>query len=131
MTYSQIAIFFILVYLFLGTSNEPQHKDLYVMYSDTHELFKIGISNNPNRRVNEVRRDIGGEVALLKVYPQMARLENDLHNRFYESRILFKDNKGAKVTEWFCLSDKQLMTLDSIVINQSIEDRFCHINICE
>lgn len=106
-------------------------KDLYVMYSEDHSLFKIGISNDVYRRVSEVRRSTGGQVEVLKIYPKMAYIERELHNTFIDSRIMFIDRKGTTVTEWFCLSNQEVMKLDSIVMNRRIQDEFCHLNTCE
>lgn len=110
---------------------KEQKRDLYLMYSDVHQLFKIGISNNPIRRLKEVNRTISGEVIMIKYYPRMAELEKPLHKRFKDRRVKFNDLKKTRVTEWFCLTDRMLMELDSIVVNASINNSFCYTNSCK
>lgn len=116
--------------IFTKPERADQPKDLYMMYSHEYGLYKIGVSNNPERRRNEVDRFVKGDVQLLKVYPQMEEMEKELHGVYTERRVKFPDTRGVRSVEWFCLKDRHIMEIDSIVTNRKIENEFCHANKC-
>lgn len=78
-------------------------KHLYVIKSG--DLYKIGISDNPPKRIYGVKSPNGQKKELLFHYPlrDTRWVESELHGIFYEKRI-----EG----EWFRLTEKELQRID-------------------
>lgn len=79
-------------------------QDLYLMYSTEKDLYKIGISIDPERRVSQIERKVGSEVILVGVWEDKGHKERILH-KHYDSKnvpLMYKDSSVSR--EWFDLN---------------------------
>ena len=84
------------------------HSILYVIRSTTHELHKIGVTNNWNRRQQELEVGIKAEPVHVVRINNANSLEKYLHRRF--------KNKRLPQSEWFNLDDYELDFVRSAVL---------------
>lgn len=91
---------------------EDDTRCVYVIYSGSSGLFKIGISNNYNQRLMQIRAQSGMkiyEVIIIWLEPgrdEPAKIiETTLHEFFKSKRI---------VGEWFSLSIKDLIQIKNL-----------------
>lgn len=86
------------------------HSYLYIIKIVDSNLYKIGVSNNPKRRI----RDISGhlpydiEVKYCAKHPHTYNLEEMIHDNFREQELRH---------EWF-----ELSSIDLIAINNTLKD---------
>lgn len=82
--------------------NEPGF--VYLIWSDTLQLHKIGCSKNPTSRVSCIRREIKGKAKLVHKWKveNMQAAEKSLHLQFAD-----KNEHG----EWFSLSQSDVESL--------------------
>lgn len=88
---------------------QHQNQDtLYLLRCENTGLIKIGITNNVNRRVQE----IGGSLSILAQFkvPTPRKLETELHNRFFSIRVNNTQVNNGR-TEFFQLTDTQIVSL--------------------
>lgn len=113
----------------LGGQSKPYKQDLYLMYSPEYDLYKIGRSNNPERRLKEIQRKAGVDVGLIKIYPYMGGYEPGLHEEFkYKNQIILNPD-GTKGVEWFDMSQADLNNLDSIMNHYTLMEKFDYVNM--
>lgn len=67
---------------------------LYILYYEYLDLFKVGVSNNPKRRIRDIKAHSPFDLKpiFIKNYEDVYKLEKMVHNRWNHNRI-----KG----EWF------------------------------
>ncbi len=87
-------------------------KYVYVMRG-TQWMFKIGISNDPARRVKEVAHKPKIVAQYSFHYNIADRVESFLHIFFKESR---RERKGSGKTEWFRLTILELLVLKFLLV---------------
>ena len=90
--------------------------------------IKIGISNNPVRRVQEVDEHIKGRVIIDKIYPFENRekaldIEQKFHRRFRMKRIFRSGVPGSGYSEFFYLSGSDISKLKKSLSDLSYEPR--------
>lgn len=92
---------------------------IYLLYSKKLNAYKIGISNNPFRRIEEIRKGVSDIEPLTVMYLKNASLlEIDLHNKFKDNRVQF-DHTFDGYSEFFYLNQKELRYVyDRIEIEQ-------------
>ena len=78
-----------------GIQNDPRTYFVYIIANPTHQLFKIGISADPNKR----RKSFGGGTKLIAFGPGDLEKEKKLHLKFAAHRV------GG---EWFELDGESL-----------------------
>ncbi len=84
----------------------PNAGSLYVMDDAANAVSKIGITNNPARRIAEVQRQVGGSklnyVGIMPV-DDMRVAERALHRRFASQNVRHPNHPQGR--EWFNLSE--------------------------
>jgi hypothetical protein len=102
-----------------STNDNISSKKLYILYDDEYELMKIGVSNNPEYRLNSIKLRAKVErsyVKLLKTYENSGMLEKVLHKHYEEyneEHPIYKDGK----TEWFYLKESEIENIDRIIVD--------------
>jgi hypothetical protein len=90
-------------------------KKLYILYDNLYNLYKIGVSKNPNDRVKEITKwHINKDIKILHIYNKCAKYENDLHKMYLllkTNHPVYNDGK----TEWFKLNDEILNEIDNYI----------------
>ena len=84
---------------------------LYLFYDKTYNLMKIGLSNNPKRRIKVIS---GNNLILLKYYKNCGHLEFHLHKKYAQFRTehtIYKDGK----TEWFNLNENEIPNIEKFI----------------
>lgn len=94
-----------------------EDKDLYLVYNPQTELYKIGMSNNPERRLKEIQYDLDAELQLIVIFPEMGYMENRLHKIFASQREIQEIN-GVRSREWFCLNPDDVYFITHLVMEQ-------------
>lgn len=93
---------------------------IYLFQRTTHvrslqHQIKIGVSNNPTRRLESVQETVKGEVSqiMLVKMPGAYVIEDRLHDLFGASRFKMKrrSKKTNGETEWFYLNWLEIITL--------------------
>ena len=121
---------------------------LYVMKNSVG-LYKIGVSNNPERRCNQIRLSSGFDVEVVRVFDTVKpaiKIENFLHKHFKNFRMNgewfkfenFSDSivmDAIKIAENFERKGKEsfedkVESLYQQIINYNVED-LCNIDKCE
>ena len=77
---------------------------VYLIKPQGHNIYKVGSSVNPDRRLKDIQRKAKGlqlEVIAMKQYHDHARAETEWH-------IEFKDSRLPGGGEWFALSRHQV-----------------------
>jgi hypothetical protein len=92
-----------------------KNKDLYIFYDKKFNLMKIGVSNDPNKRIKEISKgkDKTGLI-LLKTYKKLGALESLLHKEYDKFRInhtLYTEGS----TEWFNLDESEIYNIDIFI----------------
>ena len=84
---------------------------LYLIQDCSSELVKIGISNNPQKRLRQLQTGTGNQLKLLQTY----KTENDRH---WEKRIHKMFWQNRKKGEWFALNplNAYLVLLDELLL---------------
>ena len=126
-----ILVFFALIFTAqsIGAQSKPYKQDLYLMYSPEYGLYKIGRSNNPQRRRREIERKSGVTVDIVKIYPYMGGYEPGLHQQFKYKNTIISNPDGSKGVEWFNMEQKDLNSLDSIMTHYTLMDKFDYVNM--
>ena len=77
-------------------------KHVYLIYSSSSKLYKIGISQNVELRFKSLQNASGNKLELItyKVSHEASRIESDLHQRFSQKR---------KHGEWFKLDKSDVV----------------------
>jgi len=77
---------------------------LYVMDDAAHAISKIGITNNPARRIGEVQRQVGSKLNYVGVMPvdDARAAERAWHQHFVNQNVRHPNHLQG--TEWFRLS---------------------------
>jgi hypothetical protein len=94
------------------------NKYLYIIFDNELGLYKIGFSNNPDRRIKDITK--GKNKNTLKIitkYENCGHLEKILHKKydnFRENHTFYEDGNS----EWFRLTHKQLEEIDNDVKSQ-------------
>lgn len=70
-------------------------KDLYFMLNE-NGLIKIGVSNDPYRRVSDLKRTLSDEITIIKIVKDKGDLERILHRKFKHINVPYKGQR-----EWF------------------------------
>ena len=88
-------------------SEGPQY--LYVFYNPITNLYKVGITKDPEERIRKLSCQAG--VKLISVFEKWQEPDFDFKPKLMESFIhdIFKNNK--KEGEWFQLSSRELVQL--------------------
>ena len=88
---------------------------LYIFYDNEYNMMKIGVSNNPEKRLKEISKGKNRNyLKILKTYKKMAKIENHLHKHYEQFNIkhpIYEDG----TTEWFNLSENELINIDNII----------------
>lgn len=81
---------------------------IYIIAIEEHDLYKIGVSKNPKRRIRDITTVIPFEckVIFLKHYKKVYELEELIHNQL-------KDNTHQR--EWFKLYKEDVVQLKTIL----------------
>lgn len=104
-----------------GTRN-TDYNNLYVLTSD-HGV-KIGVSVDPLRRLNTLKKETPFEVSLSNYwysseYDIPLTVEKFLHKRFYDLNLNLSGFDGA--TEWFDLEEEEVCTLISEILGAPVK----------
>lgn len=70
-------------------------KDLYIMQSNNNGAFKVGISNNPKKRLSQLQTGSPFKLKIILILEGKSSLEKDLHSRLRSFRL------GSFKGEWF------------------------------
>ena len=97
-----------------GDSNES----VYLMYNNNTDLYKIGITNNINRRLSQIKTQSGCEIDLIEYFHvcifyglDSKSIEEELHKTYKKSRV---------VGEWFKFTEDEA------------DDCYCYMSdLCE
>ena len=83
----------------------PNAGSLYVMDDAANAVSKIGVTNNPARRIAEVQRQVGSKLNYAGIQPvdDMFAAESALHRRFASQNIRHPNHLQGR--EWFKLSE--------------------------
>ena len=76
--------------------------NLYVIYNPDSKFYKIGVSNDPETRLQAICHSTGSDCEILKLFPELHIVETPLHNLLCEHR---------KRGEWFTKNE----TIDNLV----------------
>lgn len=77
-------------------------KTLYLLYSETLKLYKIGISNNPYKRIEVLKREMNlPDIEIITLIPNSSKYEKILHNKFSYINVKIENKNGGEYTEWF------------------------------
>ena len=95
-----------------------EQKYLYIFYDKEYNLYKIGISSNPQRRFKSII-DIKTRTntSIFNIYENSGKHEYHLHKKYEQFRTehtLYKDGK----TEWFSLNENHLKEIDKFLKSQ-------------
>jgi hypothetical protein len=88
------------------------NKFLYLFKDIKNNLIKIGISYNPEKRLNVISN--GNNLMLLNKYENCSYLEKHLHIKYKKKQIihdLYEDGK----TEWFNLTNKDIKNIERFI----------------
>lgn len=94
-------------------SNKQQSTKLYLMYSKSCKVLKIGVSIKPEKRLSEIRRSSNFlDLELIKIYNvdnymKARMLEQKLHNYFKKNNCSYKGFDGA--SEFFSITPEQVI----------------------
>jgi hypothetical protein len=90
-------------------------KMLYIIYSDPN-LYKIGISASPERRLKQLQTGNGQKLHLYKVYKVKDEkvLEKRLHSMLWQNKAILGKS------EWFRLCPETLEWLDQFLSEKNI-----------
>ena len=90
-------------------------KILYIMYDNTYNLTKIGVSKNPNNRIKEITKGhLNKNLKIINIYNGCAKFENILHKKYEKLKLnhpIYEDGK----TEWFNLNNNILFEIDEYI----------------
>ena len=88
---------------------------LYIIHSD-QDLYKIGISHNPEKRLKQLQTGNGSKLRLYKTYSvrNEAILEKKIHNMLWQNKAILGKS------EWFRLCPETLEWLDDFLKEQSM-----------
>ena len=100
---------------------------IYIIEDTLHKIYKIGISNNPNKRLKQLQTGSHSKLEIYKTYEvNNARLiETSLHNGF-KLKCNKNDQGDDLMGEWFYLSLEDLSSLDEQI--PLLDDVFNNIN---
>ena len=95
---------------------------LYLFYDEIYNLYKIGVSYKPERRIKKImsrdlNEDLISNIVLYKKYEKKAKYEKTLHKHFsnkQQNHPIFLDGK----TEWFKLNKNDLLYIDNLIKSQ-------------
>ena len=81
-------------------------KSLYLLYSKKLDLYKIGVSNDVDKRVSQLKSTVEvDDIEVLYEIHKSDNLEKELHKEFEHLNIVFRNSKGQNQTEWFLPED--------------------------
>lgn len=76
------------------------NKYLYLIYLNKHNLFKIGVTTNTKRRLNEISKNFNSNITILNIIEcvNAYKIEGLLHSKFrpYKVNIEYKDYQSLK-----------------------------------
>lgn len=83
---------------------------LYIIGTDNN-LYKIGISKDPNKRLKQLQTGNGNKLRIIQVFNvnNERQLEQRLHGMLWQSKSVLGKN------EWFCLTEDALSWLISYI----------------
>jgi hypothetical protein len=81
---------------------------LIYLFTDDN-LFKIGISENPNKRVKQLQTGNGSKLRIVKTFKNPSKIYNE---RLMERRLHFLLRQFKKTGEWFEFRD---MNKDQVI----------------
>lgn len=85
-----------------------QNKLLYFLEAE-NGLIKVGITNNINRRVNQLQRELNTKIRVLKLIDGKSAYEKVIHNLYSDDNIIYKGQ-----TEWFHPTHKLIKFISDI-----------------
>ena len=87
---------------------------LYIIHSD-QDLYKIGISHNPEKRLKQLQTGNGCKLRLYKTYivKNEAILEKKIHNMLWQNKAILGKS------EWFRLCPETLEWLDNFLLTSN------------
>jgi hypothetical protein len=87
---------------------------LYIIHSD-QDLYKIGISHNPEKRLKQLQTGNGCKLRLYKTYTvkNEAILEKKIHNMLWQNKAILGKS------EWFRLCPETLKWLDDFLLTSN------------
>src|SRR5690349_20261549 len=80
---------------------------LYLLKLDGTDLFKIGVSSRPCKRLKQIAAG-GRLVTIVRVWQELAYYEKRLHSRYGAYRIVDGSLPASGRTEWFRLTAEQV-----------------------
>jgi predicted GIY-YIG superfamily endonuclease len=89
-------------------------KYLYIIQMKATDYFKIGVSNNLNKRLSTLQTGNPIKLYIVRyylIYTDANRLEKLIHNYFSEYHIHL---------EWFCISVDILKDIESIIKKHNV-----------
>ena len=102
--------------------HKPNDRDLYLFYDEKYNLMKIGISNNPEKRLKDISKNENREgLIILKIFEKSGLFEGPLHKEYVQFRtkhILYNDGK----TEWFKLNKNEVINIEKFIKNYKFEE---------
>jgi hypothetical protein len=96
----------------LELQNEKKEKKTYLAYNVRYELYKIGKSDDPFNRVDELNIKHKGTI-LLKIC--QFDIENKLHKFFKHKKVLINNER-----EWFSLNQLDINDIEYFFSNKSL-----------
>jgi len=85
-----------------------KHKKIYLIYCSVINLYKIGISVNPKKRIKQLQTGTPYELSLLETYDTIyaSKIEKIFHNTLKSKKAAENFNFDFKLLEgeWFSLS---------------------------
>ena len=89
------------------TDKQPQY--IYLIQKNTESIYKIGISNNPLKRLKQLQTGNSSRLHLIKVFPVVnARaIEKRLHR-------LLMFHRCSPSGEWFMLSEEYVRLVGEV-----------------
>lgn len=87
-------------------------KQLYVIRAESTNLFKIGISENPSKRIRELQTGSAYNLSILFTIEtkHASKLEKTLHRVYSNNKKIDEDNLAFG--EWFHLDEKKILGLE-------------------
>ena len=94
-----------------GVNTKIKKCALYLMRDNRSGDVKIGISNNPLRRLKEVEKQYNvGSVSLINKTWFIKKEDANKYEKIFHKRYLTSISLSRGGREWFTLSDKDIIT---------------------
>jgi hypothetical protein len=98
--------------------SKEQH--LYFLLDESSGYIKIGKSNNVDKRIKTLNRELSLDLKKIKVLDSCSIFETTLHKLFSDDNMMYKNGR-----EWFFPSHKLIRFIESV--NQKNIEELCQI----